>query len=204
MVPRASTTRTECPACASVRAAARPLGPAPTTTASYRPAVAVVLVPYDLHQPATVAFAVELDEHHALPGTEEELAVADRHGLAGGPKQHRHAVGVSVTEVHVLGADVLCALVPVVMRVVSLAGDEAAEQLGEVLDEPGLELVHADAARRVRGVDARDALADPTLANGLVDFFGDVPRKSTRPFARVGSARASRASTPRTRRAASA
>jgi hypothetical protein len=35
MVLEASRTSTERPACASVMAAARPFGPAPTTTASY-------------------------------------------------------------------------------------------------------------------------------------------------------------------------
>src|SRR5213083_163012 len=118
------------------------------------------LVPDDLHKPASVALAVELDEQHALPGSELELPVAHRDRLAGGPEQHRHAVRVAVAEVHVLRADVLGALVPVVVRVVGLARHEAAEQLGEVFDEPGLELVDSHAARGVRGIDARDAFRD--------------------------------------------
>ena len=50
------------------------------------------LVPDDLHEPAPVALAVELDEEHALPVAELQLAVTDRHRLAGAAEQHRHAV----------------------------------------------------------------------------------------------------------------
>src|SRR5438445_4409784 len=49
-------------------------------------------VPDDLHQPAAVALPVELDEEHALPGSELEVAIADRNRLARSPEQHRHAV----------------------------------------------------------------------------------------------------------------
>src|SRR5438094_1023383 len=83
----------------------------------------------DLNDPAAVALAVELEEEHALPGAEAELAVAHRDRLAGRPEQHRHAVRVAVAEVHVLFADVLRAPVPVVVRVVALARDEALEQV---------------------------------------------------------------------------
>src|SRR5256884_5220105 len=79
----------------------------------------------DLHDPAAVALAVELEEEHPLPRAEAELAVAHRDRLAGRAEQHRHAVGVAVADVHVLGADVLGAPVPVVVRVVRVAGDEA-------------------------------------------------------------------------------
>src|SRR5439155_27307451 len=133
------------------------------------------LVPYDLNEPAPVALAVELDEEHPLPGAEAKLAFAYRHRFACRAKQHRHAVRVSVAEVHVLGADVLGSLVPVVVRVVSLTRHEAAEQLREVLDEPGLELVDPNTARRVRGVDAGDAFDDTALSDRLVDLVGDVP-----------------------------
>src|SRR4029079_19181591 len=95
-------------------------------------------VAYDLHDPAAVAFAVELEEEHALPGTELERACPERTRLAGLPEQHRHAVRVAVAEVHVLGADVLGAAVPVVVRVVGLARDEAQQELGEVLQEAQL------------------------------------------------------------------
>src|SRR5262245_42020246 len=64
-----------------------------------------------LHEPATVALAVELDEEHALPRAEAELAVADGDGLAGRSEQHGHAVRVPVPDLHVLGADVLGAAV---------------------------------------------------------------------------------------------
>src|SRR5919198_2478892 len=133
------------------------------------------LVSDDLDQPAPVAFAIELDEEHALPGAEAELAVADRDGFTCRSEQHRHAVGVTVTDRHVLGADVLCALVPVVVRVVGLARHEPLQQLGEVLEEPMLELVHPDAARGVRRVDAGDALRDAALADGFDHLLGDVP-----------------------------
>ena len=36
-----------------------------------------------MHEPAAVALTVELEEHHALPGTEAELTVAHRDRLAG-------------------------------------------------------------------------------------------------------------------------
>src|SRR6266576_1940523 len=81
----------------------------------------------------------------------------------------------AVPEVHVLRADVLGALVPVVVGVVGLARDKPAEELGKVLDEPGLELVDANAARRVRRVDARDPLGDAALLDRLVDLVRDVP-----------------------------
>ena len=43
-------------------------------------------------------------------------------------------------------ADVLRPAVPVVMGVVPLAGDEPAQELGEVFEGATLELVHPDAA----------------------------------------------------------
>src|SRR3954469_1620679 len=132
------------------------------------------LVAYDLNQPAAIALAIELDEEHALPGSEAELAVTHGHGLAGGAEQHRHTVRMPVPDRHVLGTDVLRALVPVVVRVVRLARNESLQQLREVLEKSLLELVDAHAARRVRRVDARDALGDPTLADGLDDLFRDV------------------------------
>src|SRR5919201_3616276 len=132
------------------------------------------LVSDDLDQPATVAFAIELDEEHALPGAKAQLAVADRHRLACRSEQHRHAVRVTVTDGHVLRADVLGALVPVVVRVVRLARHEALQQLRKVLEEAVLELVDPHAACRVRRVDARDALRDPALPDGFGDFLGDV------------------------------
>jgi hypothetical protein len=89
-------------------------------------------------------------------------------------------VGVPVAEVHVLRADVLGAPVPVVVSVVVvLARDEPLEQVGEVFEETGLELVHADAARGVGGVDARDPVADAALAHGLADLVGDVAHGET-------------------------
>src|SRR5213592_4041646 len=58
----------------------------------------------DLDHPAAVALAVELDEQHALPLTESELAVRDRDRLAGGAEEHRHAVRMALAELHVLVA----------------------------------------------------------------------------------------------------
>src|SRR5205823_3590390 len=133
------------------------------------------LIPNHLNEPAAVALAVELDEEHALPGPEAQLAVAHRNRLTGGPEQHRHAVGVAVPEVHVLGTDVLRALVPVVVRVVRLSRHQALQKLAEVLDEARLELVHANAAGRVGRVDAGDPLDDAAFLDGLVDLVGDVP-----------------------------
>src|SRR5881409_1445482 len=63
--------------------------------------------------PAPVALAVELEEEHALPGAEAELAVADRDRLAGRAEEHRHAVRVAVPDGHVLLADVHGAAIPV-------------------------------------------------------------------------------------------
>src|SRR4026209_1235336 len=100
------------------------------------------LGPDDLDDPAAIALAVELQEEPALPGAEAELAVAHRDRLASRPEQHRHAMGVAVPEVHVLGADVLGAPVPVVVRVVRLARHEALEHGGAVLQEATLEPVH--------------------------------------------------------------
>ena len=42
----------------------------------------VPLVADDLDDPAAVAFAIELEEEHPLPGAEAELAVTDRNRLA--------------------------------------------------------------------------------------------------------------------------
>src|SRR3954471_9549819 len=139
-----------------------------------RPPDSLALRPDDLDDPAAVALAVELEEENPLPGAEAELAVAHRNRLAGGPEQHRHAVRVPVAEVHVLFADVLGASVPVVVRVVGLARHEALEHVREVLQETALELVHSNAAGRVRRVHAGDAVGDAALANGLRDLLGDV------------------------------
>src|SRR5262245_29375707 len=108
------------------------------------------LVADDLDDPASIAGAVELHEEDALPGAEAELAVADRNGLAGWAEQHRHAVGVAVAELHVLRADVLGAAVPVVVRVVLLAGNDPAQHADEVLEETRLEFVDPHAAGRMR------------------------------------------------------
>ena len=75
---------------------------------------------------------------------------------------------------HVLGAHVLRPAVPVVVRVVVLAGHEPAEQDGEVLEEPALPLVDPHGAGRVRRVHAADAVADPALVDGVLHFLGDV------------------------------
>src|SRR5207253_9539465 len=114
-----------------------------------------------------------------LPGAELELAVPDGQRLAGGSEQHRHAVRVAVPDVHVLRTDVLGATVPVVVRVVRLARHEPPQQLGEVLQEAGLELVDAHAAGRVRRVDAGDPVLDSALADGVADLVGDVGDRET-------------------------
>jgi hypothetical protein len=138
------------------------------------------LVADDLDEPAPLARAVELDEEDPLPGAEAELAVAQRQRLTGRPHQERHAVRVAVAELDVLRADVLGAEVPVVVSVVLAGRDEPAEQPGEVLEQARLELVHADAARRVWRVDADDAVGDPALLDALLDLFGDVADLETR------------------------
>src|SRR3972149_11441159 len=71
------------------------------------------LDPDDLDEPAPVALAVELEEQHALPLSEAELAVADVDRLAGGAEQHRHAVRVAVADLLVLPTHVLRAPAPV-------------------------------------------------------------------------------------------
>src|ERR671930_501742 len=141
--------------------------------------------PDDLDDPAAIPLAVELEEHHALPGPEAELAVPHRNGLAGGAEQHRHAVRVPVPEVHVLGADVLGAAVPVVVRVVVVARHEPLQEGGEVVEEAALELVHTHATGRVRRVDAGDPVDDATLANGIDDLFGDVANRESAGRAQV-------------------
>src|SRR5581483_9104433 len=157
------------------RARTRPEGLVPGCAAADAQLLVVGLMPDDLDDPAPVALAIEFEEEDALPGAELELALANRDRLAGRAEQHRHAVGVAVPEVHVLGADVLGGSRPVVVRVVGLARDEAEEQLGEVLEEALLELVHPYAAGGVRGVDAGDALLDAAFADRLLDVLGDVP-----------------------------
>src|ERR1700752_4796849 len=134
----------------------------------------LLVVADDLDEPAPVALAIQLDEEDTLPGAELKLALAHRDRLTGSAEQHRHAVRVAVPLLHVLGADVLGAPVEVVVGVVALARDKPAEKLGEVLEETGLELVHPYAARRVRRVDARDAVDDAALANDLEHLIGDV------------------------------
>src|SRR5215203_1888780 len=108
---------------------------------SDRESSAIGLVPDDLDEPAPVTLAVELEEEHALPGPQAELALTHGDRLAGGAEQHRHAVRVAVPDVHVLLADVLGASVPVVVRVIVLAAvwHEPLEEGGEVLEEAGLE-----------------------------------------------------------------
>src|SRR6187397_2267820 len=104
------------------------------------------LVADDLDDPASLSGAIELHEEDALPGAEAELAVAHRNGLARGPEQHRHAVRMAVRKLDVLGADVLGAPVPVVVRVVLLARDNSTQHAHEVLEEARLELVDPHAA----------------------------------------------------------
>src|SRR6266487_4103405 len=81
---------------------------------------------------------------------------------------------MAVAEVHVLRADVLGAAIPVVVRVVRVTWDQALEHVGEVLQEPALELVDAHATGRVRRVDAGDPVDDAALADDLDHFLGDV------------------------------
>src|SRR5207302_9720422 len=133
-----------------------------------------VLATDDLDEPAPFALAVELDEEDALPRPELELAVPHGHGLAGGAEEHRHAVRVAIALIHVLGADVLGAPVPVVVRVVALARHQPAEKVAEVLEEAGLHLVDAYATGRVRGVDAGDPVDDAALPHGVLHVLGDV------------------------------
>src|SRR4249919_2421089 len=84
----------------------------------------------DLDEPAPVARAIELEEEDALPLAEAELAVAHRDRLAGRAEQHRHAMRVPVADLLILGADVLGAPVPVVVRVVVLGRYQPLEQHG--------------------------------------------------------------------------
>src|SRR5262245_1192828 len=144
-----------------------------------REASVATLVPDDLDDPAPVALAVELEEEHALPRAEAELTVSNRNRLAGRTEEHRHAVGVAVPGGHVLLADVLGATIPIIVRVVLVARDEVLEQCREVLEEPVLELVHADAAGRMRRVDADDPVAHAALLDRLGDLVGDVPHGET-------------------------
>jgi hypothetical protein len=126
---------------------------------------------------APVALAVELEEEDALPTAERQLAVAHGDRLAGRPEEHRHAVRVAVSDLHVLLADVLRAPVPVVVRVVVVARHEPPEQRGEVLEEAVLELVHANAGGRVRRVHAGDPVDDARLAHRVRDVVGDVAHR---------------------------
>src|SRR5690348_6403810 len=128
----------------------------------------------DLDDPAAVALAVELQEEHPLPRSEAELALAHGDRLSGGAEQHRHAMRVAIAEIHVLRADVLGAAIPIVVRVVGVARDQALEHVGEVLQEAALELVDAHATRRVRRVDASDPVDDAAFADDLDDLLGDV------------------------------
>ncbi len=52
--------------------------------------------------------------------------------------------------------------------------DQSAQQSGEVLEHPGLELVHPHAAGGVRRVDAADAVDHAGLGDDGAHFFGDV------------------------------
>ena len=81
---------------------------------------------------------------------------------------------MAVALVHVLGTDVLGAAVPVVMGVVVVRRAEPAQQVAEVLQEPLLELVHADDAGRVRRVDAGDAVLHLAVLDDLGDLVRDV------------------------------
>src|SRR5260221_4196076 len=132
------------------------------------------LRPYDLADPAARARAVELDEEHALPGAEAQLAVADRDRLARRAEDHRHAVGVAVRLLFVFLADVFRAAIPIVVRVVRLVRHETAQQRAEVLEHAALVLVDAHTAGRVGGVDAADPIDDTGLANDFRDLGGDV------------------------------
>src|SRR5947208_11714778 len=82
---------------------------------------------------------------------------------------------MSVPDVGVLRAEVFRAAPPVVVRVVLLGRDEPLQERSEVLEEARLELVDANAARRVRRVDAGDPVDDPAAFDGRDDVVGDVP-----------------------------
>jgi hypothetical protein len=86
---------------------------------------------------------------------------------------------MAVPDGHVLLADVLRAPLPIVVRVVLVARDEALEEGREVVEEPVLELVHAHAAGRVRRVDADDPVAHTALPNRVLDLVGDVSHRET-------------------------
>ena len=86
---------------------------------------------------------------------------------------------MAVADLHVLGADVLGAPVPVVVRVVVLGRDQALQHRSEIFEEAALPLVHAHRARRVRRVDAADAIRDAALADCFADLVGDVGNGET-------------------------
>ena len=128
----------------------------------------------DLDGPAPIALAIELEEEHALPLPELELATPHRNRLSGRAQEHRHTVGVAVRGLNVLGTDVFRAAVPIVVGVVVLGGDEPPEEHGEVLEESALPLVHPYGAGRMRRVDAADAVADRALVDSLLHLVRDV------------------------------
>ena len=59
-------------------------------------------------------------------GSEREIVVGHGNRLPGRAEQHRHAMRVAVPDLHVLGADVLGAAVPVVVGVVGVVAGSAA------------------------------------------------------------------------------
>jgi hypothetical protein len=83
-------------------------------------------------------------------------------------------MGVAVAGLHVLFADVLRALVPVVVSVVALSWHKALEQSREVLQETVFELGYPDATGRMWRVDAGDTVLDTALADALDYFIRDV------------------------------
>jgi hypothetical protein len=83
-------------------------------------------------------------------------------------------MGMPVRLFLVFLADVLRTAVPIVVRVVGLVRDEAAEQGAKVLEHAALVFVDAHTARRMGRVDAADPVDDAGLADDLRDLGGDV------------------------------
>ena len=117
------------------------------------------------------ARAVQLDQEHALPGAQKQLAVADRHALAAA-QEKLQAMRVAIRAlvgVHVLGAHA-----EVVVAVVGVRRRELGQEAAQVLEQQRLVLLDTHRGGGVAHEHLHEAVGKAGLADDGGDMLGHV------------------------------
>ena len=120
-----------------------------------------------------LARLVELQEHHPLPGAQQQLAVDHRDGRRGAAHQHLAAVSVAVEQLVFL--DVLGPQLVIVVLVVALDGDRFLDEAAEVVEEAGFGLVDHHRGGGVEAVHGDLAVTHAGAGHYLACPVGEIP-----------------------------